>query len=288
MRRLASAKTRAQKRVHSALEKLAEFFKRRGFKTATVAAAAAALQHTAASASAALVSTVVGAALQAAPPALVGLGAWLARLASLSRVQTTAVCVALAAVPVGWQLNERHPAAGQLKASQTQLHAAQSETAAAQAELERMRATFGRLQQTATRQKEDADRAAESARAFEVWKQNTRSQLMAADYRWDDDSAFVRIPKAVLPGLSELVDNAPFSPPGVVKPYACELLCLTPAEHRTLEDTLQRVAVLQAGEKAEVYERDNPLRGRVLASSCSPMSRSAKQERKRNSASPKC
>ena len=58
----------AQKRVQSALEKLAEFFKRRGFKTATVAAAAAALQHTAASASAALVSTVVGAALQAAPP----------------------------------------------------------------------------------------------------------------------------------------------------------------------------------------------------------------------------
>src|SRR5258706_1650904 len=42
----------AQKRVQSALEKLAEFFKRRGFKTASVAAAAAALQNTAASASA--------------------------------------------------------------------------------------------------------------------------------------------------------------------------------------------------------------------------------------------
>src|SRR5258705_12813893 len=35
----------ARKRVDSALEKLAEFFKRRGFKTASVAAAAAALQH---------------------------------------------------------------------------------------------------------------------------------------------------------------------------------------------------------------------------------------------------
>src|SRR6266481_5214521 len=41
----------AQKRVQSALEKLAEFFKRRGFKTATVAATTAALQHTATSAS---------------------------------------------------------------------------------------------------------------------------------------------------------------------------------------------------------------------------------------------
>src|SRR6266404_4969956 len=36
----------ARKRVQSALEKLAEFFKRRGFKTATIAAAAAALQST--------------------------------------------------------------------------------------------------------------------------------------------------------------------------------------------------------------------------------------------------
>ncbi|MCX6927823.1 MAG: sigma-70 family RNA polymerase sigma factor [Verrucomicrobia bacterium] len=256
----------AQKRVQSALEKLAEFFKRRGFKTATVAAAAAALQHTAATASATLVSTVVGAALQAAPPALVGLGALLARLAGLSRVQTAVVCVALAAVPVGWQLNERHAAAGQLKRSQTQLLTAQSERSAAQEELERMQATFGKLQQTAAQQKEAADRAAESARAFDVWKQKTRSQLLAADYRWDDDSAFVRIPKALLPDLSDLVDNSPFSPPGVVKPYACELLCLTRAEHRTLEGTLQRVAVLQAGEKAEVYELDNPVSGGVLAS----------------------
>jgi len=256
----------ARKRVQSALEKLAEFFKRHGFKTATVSATAAALQHTAASASASMVSTIVGAALQAAPPALVGVGALVARLASLSRAQTTVVCLALAAVPMGWQLKERHAAAEGLKRNQPQLLAAQSETAAAQQELARMRAAFGRLQQTAAQQKEEAYRAAESARAFDAWKQKTRSQLKAADYRWDDGSAFARIPKAVLPELNELVYNQPFSPPGIIKPYACELLCLTPAEHRTLEATLQRAEVLQAGEKAEVYELDNPASGRVLAS----------------------
>src|SRR6266850_145260 len=42
----------AQKRVQSALQKLAGFFKEHGFKTASVAAAAAALQNTATSASA--------------------------------------------------------------------------------------------------------------------------------------------------------------------------------------------------------------------------------------------
>src|SRR5262245_46173771 len=45
----------AQKRVQSALQKLTEFFKQRGFKTATVAAVAAVLQSTSVSTSATLV-----------------------------------------------------------------------------------------------------------------------------------------------------------------------------------------------------------------------------------------
>src|SRR5258708_1547501 len=137
----------AQKRVQSALEKLAEFFKRRGFKTATVAATAAAFQHTAASASATVLSTVVGAALQVAPPALVGLGALLARLASFSRVQTAAVCIAVAAVPVALQLNERRAAGRAAKMPQTQLLATPNEGANVQTEIERLRASSGKLEQ---------------------------------------------------------------------------------------------------------------------------------------------
>ena len=153
----------AQKRVQSALEKLAEFFKRRGFQTATVAATAAALQHTAASASTAMVNTVVGTALQVAPTALVGLGAWLARLASLSRVQTAAVCVALAAVPVGWQLSERHAAGEAVKRMQTQLLASQTEGATVQTEIERLRASSGKLEPSVAQANEAAARAAASA-----------------------------------------------------------------------------------------------------------------------------
>jgi RNA polymerase sigma factor (sigma-70 family) len=63
----------AQKRVQSALEKLEEFFKRRGFKTASVAVTTAALEHTAASASAAVADAVVSAALQAAHRRWLGL-----------------------------------------------------------------------------------------------------------------------------------------------------------------------------------------------------------------------
>jgi len=256
----------AQKRVRSALEKLTKFFTRRGYRTATMAAAAAALQNTGASASTTMVSAVVGAALQVAPSALVGLGALLARLASLTRVQTAAVCVALTAVPVAWQLNERHTVGEEAKSFQTQLLTTQNEGVTAQTEIERLRAVSGKLEQSVAQANEAAARAAASAQAFEVWKKKIRSRVTAADYRWEDDSAFARIPKSVLPELNELAQSKPFSPPGVVNPYARELMSLTPAERQALEDTLQRVAELQRGEKAEVYERDNTPRGRMLAS----------------------
>jgi hypothetical protein len=86
----------AQKRVQSALEKVTDFFKRRGFKTASVALAAAALEHTTTTASAAVVDAVVSAALKAAPPVLAGFKLLLARVAILTRPQKTALCAALA------------------------------------------------------------------------------------------------------------------------------------------------------------------------------------------------
>jgi RNA polymerase sigma factor (sigma-70 family) len=244
----------AQKRVQAALEKLAAFFRRRGFKTATVAAAAAALQSTVISTSATAVGAIVSVALQAAPPAP-GLTALLARLASLSRAQTAALCVALATLPMGWQLKERHGAAEEAKQIQTQLFAAQRNLTAALSGLERTQANFDRLQQNAAQQKEEADRATESALAFELWKQKTRDQLLAADYPWDEDSPFVRIPKAILPELSEFAGAEPFSVSGVVNPFASELLGLTPAERGAVEDVLRRhSADLNHGREAGIYE----------------------------------
>ncbi len=257
----------AQKRVRSALEKLAEFFTRRGYKTASVAAAAAALQHTATSASTTLVSTIVSAALQAAPPALVGLGALLARLASLSRVQTAAVCVALAAVPVWWQLNARHAAGEEAKRMQTQLLATQNEGATVQTEIERLRALSGNLEQSVAQAKEAAARAAASAQAFDVWKKKTRGQLVAAAYRWPDDSPFVRISKSAALELAKLSDADPFHPPGVILPSARELMGMTPSERQSVEETLHRhFADVEERLAAGIQETNQPLSGRVVAS----------------------
>ena len=256
----------AQKRVQGALEKLSEFFTRRGFKTGTVAATAAALQYTATSTSSAMVIAVVGAALHGAPPALTGLGALLALLASLSRVQTAAVCIGLVAMPVGLQLNERHAADEGLKRTHAQLLAAQNEGAPVQADVERLRADSAKLEQSLAQANEAVARAAADAQAFADWKQKIRAALMAADYRWSDESPFVRIPKVILPELSGLIQAPAFSPPGVVNPYERELLGLTPAERQTIEEMLQRVAELQRGEKADVYEIENRVSGRTVAS----------------------
>lgn len=86
----------AQKRVQSALEKVTDFFKRRGFKTATLAAVAAALEHSASTASAAVATSLVGAAQETAAPTLAGFKALLARLAILTRPQRAALGSVLA------------------------------------------------------------------------------------------------------------------------------------------------------------------------------------------------
>lgn len=86
----------AQKRVQSALEKLTKFSQRRGFKTASVAVVAAALEHSARTASVAVATSLVGAAIQTVPPVLAGFKAFLARLAILTRLQRAALGSALA------------------------------------------------------------------------------------------------------------------------------------------------------------------------------------------------
>jgi len=252
----------AQKRVQTALEKLTECFRRRGFKTASVVTATAALQGTAASASASMVSTVVSAALEAAPPALTGLGVWFAKLASLSRTQTAAVCAVLVLAPVGWQLKEQHAAREEVLRIRTQLTEARSDASYLEAQNEQWRATSAALGQSLAEADAAATRVAESAQAFESWKQRIRGPLLAADYRWNEDSEFIRIPKALLPELGDLAaaHTAPFSAPGIVRPYARELMSLSPMERQKMEATLQRVAELQGRELANVTEADPPVR----------------------------
>ncbi len=242
----------AQKRVTTALEKLSQFFQRRGFKTATVAATTAALQHTASSASAATVSLVFNAALQAAPPALVGLSAFFARFASLTKVQTAAVCVAIAAGPVAWQISEQREANAALIQAKTQLAATQNEFSVVQTEIQRLNESTTQLDESLAATLAAAARSAETAQKFEAWKQRTREQLLAADYQWPEDSLFVRIPKRMAPQLQV---HQPISQPGVIKQEARELLGLTPGEREQAETALHdHITALDRLIESNLYE----------------------------------
>lgn len=227
----------AQKRVTTALEKLAQFFQRRGFKTATVAATTAALQQTATSASAATVAGVFNAAIVTAPPALVGLSAWLARLASLTKFQTAVVCGVIAAAPVLWQLSEQHAAATALAEVKNRTTAEQQKFNLVEAELTRLKESVSRAETDLNRAQDAAARSAETAQQFEAWKNRVRAQLLASDYQWSDDSLFVRIPKKLLGQLSV---PQPVTIPGIIKQEARELLGLSPPEREQAEAALQK------------------------------------------------
>ena len=196
----------------------------------------------------------------------VGLGALLARLASLSKLQTAALCVALAAVPVGWQWREHRQAEVAVQRMRAQLLAAQTNGANTRADLDQLRVDSTKLEQSLAQANEAVARAADSAQAFAAWKEETRGLPAAADHGWLDESPFVRISKAILPELGALTKVPPFAPPGVVNPHARELLGLTREERQAIGKILQPVAEMQRGEKADVYETEGPVSGRTIVS----------------------
>jgi len=172
----------------------------------------------------------------------------------------------LAALPIGWHLKERHDASEEAKRVHAQLLDAQSQYAAARSNLERLRADSQRLELSLIRANETAMRAAEFAKAFDVWKKRIRTLLTSDDYRWSDESPFVRISKSSLAELAELSFGEPFSTAGTIQPSARELLGLTPGECQVVEETLHRhFTDVNARMAAGIIETNKPLTGREVA-----------------------
>jgi RNA polymerase sigma factor (sigma-70 family) len=110
----------AQKRVAGALQRLADFFRRRGYRTATIAATAAAMQHTAVSAPSFMAASVAQVTVQSAP-AVTGITVLLARLLALTKLQKALLCAALLAVPALWHWNEKRTAGNEAGGQQMEM-----------------------------------------------------------------------------------------------------------------------------------------------------------------------
>ena len=254
----------AQKRVAAALEKVSAFFRRRGFRTASVAATAAALEYTAASAPAIVANSVVLASAKVGIPAMGGLMAVVARLASLTKAQTAALCLAVAALPAGWQYNQLAHARKEVVLLETRVSTTRTELSTTHSEIDRLTERSNRLAVLAATTKETAEQRAAAAKRLAEWKDRLARWLVAADYRWPADSPLVRIPKRALTRLSP---DRPVRPPGVLEQSARELLGLTPQERERIEgilrDHFDNVDILLA---ARTYETNQPSYFRIPAS----------------------
>jgi RNA polymerase sigma factor (sigma-70 family) len=222
----------ACKRVGTALDSLSSFFQRRGFKTATTAAAAAALQHTAVAAPAAVAASITQTALQAVSPGIAGLAALLSRLASLTKVQTTALCLVLAVAPVSWQRHQTLEARTDAAAAQLAVEAVRAQQEELASEEVRLRAESSRLDGAlaqATTQTQALARTRQTIRQNDALNARIRGLLTADDYYWSDDPDLVRLPKSVVKDLNPLraVDTR-----GNIRDWGVELLDMTPTARR--------------------------------------------------------
>ena len=226
----------ARKRVGAALDALSDFFQRRGFKTATTAATAAALQHTAAAAPATVAAAIAQTAMQAVPPGFAGLAALLSRLASLTKAQTTAVCLLLAVAPVSWQRHQTQLARKDAAAAQLTVEAARTQQEELASDVARLRAQSTRLDGALAQATSAQARTQHIVSKDDALKARLLGLLTAADYHWPKDLDFVRIPKSAVKELNPIlaVDVA-----GKIKDWGAELLGLTPEEKQRAEAVLQ-------------------------------------------------
>jgi len=226
----------ARKRVGAALDSLSSFFQRRGFKTATAAATAAVLQHTAAPAPARVAATIAQTAIQAVSPGFVGLAKLLSRLAGMTKVQTTALCLVLVAAPVSWQWHQDQLARKDTTAAQLTVEASRTQQEELASDVARLRSESTRLDGALARATDARGRNNETARKEDPLKARLFGLLTAVDYHWPEDLAFVRIPKSAVKELNPLrcVNRE-----GKLQDWAAELLGLTPDEKQRTEEALR-------------------------------------------------
>ncbi len=190
----------ARKRVASALEKIAQFFQRRGFKMASVAAATAAFQHTAQSAPAAIAAKILGASAKFAPPAGLGLGL-ASRVIGLSKMQTLAACVTVAIVPLAWQWQQTHSSAKALAAMEQSLNAADLQMREASAELTKLQDQQNRLTAAAESENQTSEQQKQGAQKLEALRAQAQALVSGEAYRWQDEVPFAKIPKSAIASL---------------------------------------------------------------------------------------
>ena len=174
--------------------------------------------------------------MQAVPPGFAGVAALLGRLASLTKVQTAALCLVFAAVPVSWQRHQTQLARKDAAAAQLTVEAARTHQEELTSEVARLRGQSSRLDGALSQATEGRVRGDEAARKEAALKARLFGLLTAADYHWPNDLDFVRIPKSAVKELNPL---RAVNVSGDIQDWGAELLGLTPEEKQRTEAALR-------------------------------------------------
>lgn len=257
----------AQKRVATALEKLAGFFRKRGHRTVSVALSAALLEQSAAAAPAAVATSLTQAFAQLAPPAAGGLLGLAARWMSLTKVQCAGLCCAVAIVPVLWEANVWHTTKARAQILTLESERLRITNAELQADIDALRSALSISQTTLAKTEDEASKARLGERHYADWKKRVHNKLFSPNYQWPEDCPFVRISKS----LASTIQLFPgVSPEGVLLPEMRELLGLSPNERVQIESSIQQhLARLTEAMEANIYPtNDTPIAfgGKILAS----------------------
>jgi RNA polymerase sigma factor (sigma-70 family) len=183
----------AQKRVAKALDALSEQFRRRGFRIAGVAALGLALQQASAHAVPAnLASGATQAALAVGTAKCFGnLTVPLIKLMSLTKVQTTLLCLTVAGIPLGYQLHTLSYARQNTRDLNNNLAALRVEMDANERGSSHAMARVAAIR----------DRPAKKSAT------HSPPSKQAIAYVWDENSPYVRVPKDIM----SRVHFAPFA-----------------------------------------------------------------------------
>jgi RNA polymerase sigma factor (sigma-70 family) len=227
----------AQKRVQTALERVAKFFRRHGHRAATGAIAATALQGTAQSAPAALAATTIQSTLAVAPATVLsGLSLWLARLTSLSKAKTALACAAVAAIPLVHSFGELQKHQGTLVNLQIQTEQIVAESLQLSNQLASLEKTQAWLAEQHGLEAKLRDTRFAAASELERLKSRVGEFLSSDDPGWPDDLPFVKFPKKLLGDLH----FPTLASDGILSETTRDVYAITPHEAAALDIAYRR------------------------------------------------
>ena len=222
----------ARKRVSRALQKLAEFFHRRGFALPAATGTMAVLTEGTRAAPAGLAAAIAKAG-SAVGPAAGGSLASLLRYMSLGKPQVATLCLLIAAGPLLWQQYSNR-AAEQARRRLT------TELANLQAHLDALSLERSALETKFQRASTDAVKA---RLRFETAESIRSGRIDPPRYRWDNASPYIRVAKKDLAAL----DLASVDRTGRLSPLMQQALQLTLQEAGRVQSALNQ---FQAGYRA--------------------------------------